>query len=915
MKEQNVGKILNFFQKFSEFESIGNMALKTSANGQENKRQIKAEDVIITPEGVIIKVDRVMANYVMNVVSPVIKAKEDDQFIDTNKLLIALALTKIYFEEKDQWLYLPLISVEASKEQLQTGQIFLPWATELIINDPAIRAFFDNFYEENGDEEVEYISKTMGELSERQDNLEIFLYETYSKLKLTRNEFDLTFPIFNSGKSTIFMFFNKKDDIVLRREYASIAKEPSKLVEQYLTKFSENVQPEFSKEIWYGTLTEHYPLAAGQCLAIQKNQEDQKIIPVIGGPGTGKTTLFLSLIANEVTKRAINLVAGEEDYSNLMLVTSTSNKAVENVYSFLKRGFKQGFVYVGGNTDNKAMSQVEVMNYIKYLSDKVYNKEAQEVHAAKIKKIQKTIKEKEIQFAKVKSMNLPFKKASELQEYIDSHIVVEIKLNKADEYLLTRILPIEKTINMLPEADFFEQKTKKGLFGLFGGDEKIVDEFNLKFNLKLNMSEIHEICGILKKYTKHDIEVYLDSKILENSKEALTMSEKFLNGILKSDSFTEYFRTNLFGMNYDLYIASLNYMSQETYKHRTEVLKAVMFYIDENPYRYISENYGKNHAKFLRFLSMAYPVNTSTLAAVNGMFSSLKKNVFNLVLADEAGMIAEHSILPALNRARRAIIVGDPKQLEPIISIEDIFLDSLKEKYDEDFWKAYSPSECSAFHRAAGTSEGGFKATGCGIVLDEHRRCAPKIAKVFIDIAEYEGLNVRTPTPKGDAITKIGENLMFFDVKNSETFSNAKVNMNEVSYINKIIQRLFAVGYTPNDIGIITPYKNQERVLIDTFGNILNHQPTNSKIGTVHKFQGIEFKVIIFSSVISREQDTLNFINNTPSMINVALSRAQELFIVTGDFDKLTQDSKYENYIGRMCKAIEKNGKLIRKAS
>jgi superfamily I DNA and/or RNA helicase len=125
---------------------------------------------------------------------------------------------------------------------------------------------------------------------------------------------------------------------------------------------------------------------------------------------------------------------------------------------------------------------------------------------------------------------------------------------------------------------------------------------------------------------------------------------------------------------------------------------------------------------------------------------------------------------------------------------------------------------------------------------------------------------------------------------------------------------LESIGYDlKKEVGIITPYKDQERELINRFGYRLgqNNFSKESKIGTVHKFQGVEYKVIIFSMVISREQDTLSFINIDPSMINVAVSRSKEVFMVVGDYEKVTKESSYNNYAGRMSKYIELNGKLV----
>ena len=78
------------------------------------------------------------------------------------------------------------------------------------------------------------------------------------------------------------------------------------------------------------------------------------------------------------------------------------------------------------------------------------------------------------------------------------------------------------------------------------------------------------------------------------------------------------------------------------------------------------------------------------------------------------------------------------------------------------------------------------------------------------------------------------------------------------------------------DIGIITPYRYQAKLIQDKFGNKVD-------ASTIHKFQGREKKSIIFSSVVN---DVNDFVDND-NLINVAVSRAVDNFIlITSDCSK-----------------------------
>ncbi|MEO0932983.1 MAG: AAA domain-containing protein, partial [Cyanobacteria bacterium J06641_2] len=68
-------------------------------------------------------------------------------------------------------------------------------------------------------------------------------------------------------------------------------------------------------------------------------------------------------------------------------------------------------------------------------------------------------------------------------------------------------------------------------------------------------------------------------------------------------------------------------------------------------------------------------------------------------------------------------------------------------------------------------------------------------------------------------------------------------------------------------------------------------------IGTVHTFQGGEKSAIILSTRQCRPSDSLWFINRRPNLLNVAVSRAKELFILIGNLERLEQAGGYSKML------------------
>jgi len=129
----------------------------------------------------------------------------------------------------------------------------------------------------------------------------------------------------------------------------------------------------------------------------------------------------------------------------------------------------------------------------------------------------------------------------------------------------------------------------------------------------------------------------------------------------------------------------------------------------------------------------------------------------------------------------------------------------------------------------------------------------------------------------------------------------ARTNLDEIEKIGEILDELEGSGYDlTQDVGIITPYSNQKNELIKKYGERLSHKKS-MKIGSVHQFQGVGFEVIIYSPVIFKPSDSDFFQNNKPNILNVAVSRAKQQFIVVGNYHKLVSSGGYLKKLAEGC--------------
>jgi superfamily I DNA and/or RNA helicase len=160
----------------------------------------------------------------------------------------------------------------------------------------------------------------------------------------------------------------------------------------------------------------------------------------------------------------------------------------------------------------------------------------------------------------------------------------------------------------------------------------------------------------------------------------------------------------------------------------------------------------------------------------------------------------------------------------------------------------------------------------------------------FCDRLCHYNLDIKTK----DKESKLGSNLIAYHVKGNY---EQHTNLQEIEAIDSLVKHLVESGYSvdsPNDntIGVISPYRAQADAL---YSRLYSKYPdfTRESIGTVHTFQGGQKSVIILSTRQCRDKDSFWFINRRPNLLNVSVSRAEELFILVGNLELLKQSGGY----------------------
>ena len=311
----------------------------------------------------------------------------------------------------------------------------------------------------------------------------------------------------------------------------------------------------------------------------------------------------------------------------------------------------------------------------------------------------------------------------------------------------------------------------------------------------------------------------------------------------------------------------------------------------------------------LNSLMIAVPVISSTFAAVERFLINCKsESSLGTIIIDEAGQASPHMLVGALFRAQKAIVVGDPKQIEPVQTVQDLFVERIGGegigKYRSKELSVQSLADAqNPFAGIIKNLDGSESWVGCPLVI--HRRCKDPMFTVANELS-YGGFMVNKTIDSDDPIDPCKESCWItYDASNIE-FSTGKDRYIQVQgqIAFELIQKLRARNAKFKDIFIITPFKSVKygfKTYMESLSDdIVNWTKEDNKkdwlednIGTVHTFQGKEAKVVIY--MLGCQSDgsangAIKWVN--ANNVNVAFTRAKEYVYVIGDATKWAELNK-----------------------
>lgn len=275
----------------------------------------------------------------------------------------------------------------------------------------------------------------------------------------------------------------------------------------------------------------------------------------------------------------------------------------------------------------------------------------------------------------------------------------------------------------------------------------------------------------------------------------------------------------------------------------------------------------------------AFPCWCVTTYAVSGSLP-LKPALFDVVIIDEASQCDIASCFPILYRAKKAVVVGDDKQL-PHLS----FLEKAKE---QSFMSQYGITDRYQLMWRFRTNSMFDLANYYSmhpVLLDEHFRSLPPI--IGYSNKEFYGNRIRVMR-RNDNSSKVLEAVV---VPDGKVDFDATRNLPEIEALVKRLHEIVIEderggnngekpwGDRPVSIGIISPFRAQVEQLKISVSKVLSEymmEKHQIEIGTAHTFQGDERDIMLISWAYANNSypQSLVFLQK-PNLFNVAITRAR----------------------------------------
>ena len=625
-----------------------------------------------------------------------------------------------------------------------------------------------------------------------------------------------------------------------------------------------------------------------QVTAIKNGINSKDVYLVMGPPGTGKTTVILEWVKYFVREKHLRV-----------LVSSQNNKAVDNVLERLAKEKGIDTIRIG----SEAKVQEEVIPYI--FENKLTSLREKIADSTELA---------------IDEVTVAIKEWSEYLDDLELHLArleeLEEKRQNADQFRRSYIEPVNNSLHKL-------QSENASLITKINREYQINKKL---IEIKKKYDSLHRVFQILLYLPMLLVWWKLDDyneKIVPLVERQNAVASTYNDKYAKLKNAYVYFNEKILSAYYLMYesiidcaasimekkpaihpnigLFKIRALKEDEILNVVAVKKYVEVVTSENTKaRHLCENVATWKQEITG--TQNYALNQIVLDSVDlvgatciGVSSQRRFQDldFDVTIIDEAGQIQVHNALVPMSVSNKLIMLGDHMQIPPNADQELVDLCEANDVSPELLGK-------SLFEKMYYDLPDVNKK-----LLDTQYRMPAEIADIisnwFYD-GEYKSPDsLRNKKP---AIPSLSDkNLLLVNIPplkdriyESKDPQGGYNNYVEASTVKKIVDHILKnTDYTEKQIGIISAYKSQVRLMQKELKGIVSPDTMGEVVASLDSFQGQERDIIIYSFTRSSHkksnQSRIGFLNEL-RRLNVAMSRCKQILIMIGDYNYLSHCKK-----------------------
>lgn len=628
-----------------------------------------------------------------------------------------------------------------------------------------------------------------------------------------------------------------------------------------------------------GNMSNGFPLTPSQRRAVHATvlSNSGEVTAVSGPPGTGKTTLLQAVVANLITEHALDGAAAP-----IIVGTSTNNQAVTNIIESFSAVANANFGLLDHRWLPATSSGSESLQGLAvYCPSKAKLKRASATYlveqTTKDQTFEKYSKPEYLGAARAYFMQRVHEFFPEASNVFQACRRLHASLKEIDQIRIDLLTTIAECSKEPPEAKLRSHVEKLKAMRFFQHVQGID-----QLALCVSLDELDEKLDTTVRYVEFWLAVhYFEARWLE---------------LGEDDSFLP---------------------EEDRWKNTRYVLNQ---YWTQAPL--LTPCFVMTAYQVPRYFKVFTPENSP---------DSYSLGRIDLLIVDEAGQVDSSVGLANFSLAKRALVVGDEKQLPPVWSLDAESDRAVANGFEisEVRWREQlSPrgltgSHPSSLMRVASTASkytcGKPEKPSHGLLLTEHFRCHPTIIG-FCNELLYDGLLEPKRSANDSKLSELSEPFVFHEVPGSADTreGSSRKNLVEAIAIAHWILNNFETYlemYNAQDLGtskeqpdnkliaVVTPFKAQAELIEKVLRSEARRSgeevfaqqiPEKITVGTAHTLQGAERPIIVFSSTYGENSPQASFIDNKLELINVAVSRAKDMFVVFGAKNRWNNGKVFE---------------------